>query len=84
MIILKMLGMVTHCEFGSMANKDRKRCRMKPCPFCGGEADFERYDLSSGSGIAVKCSVCKAQVFRNTNAGGMNAALEAWDRRTER
>ena len=48
---------------------------LKPCPFCGGEAETEWHHGYCG----VKCNDCCAEV----SADGMNDAIEAWNRRTE-
>ena len=53
---------------------------IKPCPFCGSAADFERYrHLATGPGVAVKCKGCSAMVFRRSCNGGLEAALAAWN-----
>ena len=52
--------------------------KLKPCPFCGGEATFMRY--SAGS-IGAGCRKC-AIMFFVLNGNELKAA-EAWNRRAE-
>ena len=47
--------------------------KLKPCPFCGGEADTEWHHGYWG----VRCKSCYAEV----TADGMNDAIEAWNNR---
>lgn len=47
--------------------------KLKPCPFCGGEADTEWHHGYWG----VRCTSCYAEV----TADGMNDAIEAWNTR---
>ena len=54
---------------------------LAPCPFCGGEAMWERFTLATGKGVTVTCQTCKAQVFVNNNAGGLDEAIRRWNRR---
>ena len=48
---------------------------LKPCPFCGGEAVFGRRIYCA----EVYCSKCHATIGRV----GLDAAIEAWNRRAE-
>ena len=65
---------------------------LKPCPFCGGDAQFiEEYRGMGGSELCfyVECKICKA---RTRSTGGVwddekmrqapNKAVERWNRRT--
>ena len=68
---------------------------LKPCPFCGGEAEVrtvyiekERKDVPMFS--YARCVRCFAQTdefsYKNTDMTGANpvdSAIEAWNRRTE-
>ena len=47
--------------------------KIKPCPFCGGEADAEWHHGYWG----VRCNNCNAEVI----ADGMNDAIELWNTR---
>ena len=53
---------------------------LKPCPFCGGEADviehlFHRLDSSYG----LQCKKCKAETYQFYESE--EKAIEAWNRR---
>ena len=52
---------------------------LKPCPFCGGEA--EKVYRSTGQTTQIVCKGCKAQFPKSTNA---NAYDDAWNTRAER
>lgn len=58
---------------------------LKPCPFCGGEADYQTENF--GAKVWVKCYVCGVQTSRyDTNLivegkGGKDWAATAWNRR---
>ena len=60
---------------------------LKPCPFCGGEADF--LTANNGAEVWVICTDCGAQTAKEwTNLvvfgnGGKGRAIEAWNRRAE-
>lgn len=53
---------------------------LKPCPFCGGEAELER----SGEGVFetwyVTCIICGASNWENTEA----EAVKTWNTRAYR
>ena len=55
--------------------------RLKPCPFCGGKADYQAYR----TGQYVQCRKCKAtsDIFNHNDFWEINriAAAEAWNRR---
>ena len=67
---------------------------LKPCPFCGGEAELEaerEYIPSPITGIYryrayVVCRMCGARVGQNGTVGVAdkvdNSAIKAWNRRT--
>lgn len=51
---------------------------LKPCPFCGGEAELTGFDAPE---VWVWCPNCKASTDAHTCKGG---AIEAWNTRAER
>ena len=51
-----------------------------PCPFCGGEAEFETY---GGTACAVVCPSCRCGTPTMSLADGM-AAVNRWNLRAER
>lgn len=60
---------------------------LKPCPFCGGEAD--EYEGDYGNGIY--CMMCGAMVgepihleYRTTKRVSIDEAIAAWNTRAER
>ena len=58
---------------------------LKPCPFCGGEADYRTENF--GARVWVKCVICGVSTSRyDTNMivdgkGGKDWATKAWNRR---
>ena len=55
---------------------------LKPCPFCGGEAETKRHKFFVGSDTyGVVCTKCEARTsqFFDTQA----EAIEAWNRRAD-
>lgn len=50
---------------------------LKPCPFCGGEAQVERYGTARASSI-VSCSECGCTLESNEQGAGHN-----WNRRRD-
>lgn len=53
--------------------------KLKPCPFCGGEAEMIENDLAARSVYIVMCKVCDSMTatrFTQEEAAG------AWNRRT--
>lgn len=53
---------------------------LKPCPFCGGEGEFERYGNSRQSCI-VACTNCGCRL--ETNESEWNSGSD-WNRREDR
>lgn len=53
---------------------------LRPCPFCGGEAEFETY---GGTACAVVCQSCRCGTPTMSLADGM-AAVNRWNLRAER
>ncbi len=60
---------------------------LKPCPFCGGEAEMVTTVLCHMSMAYVKCKECdaKAQTFGDRSHDGsyIFSAIEAWNRRVQ-
>ena len=63
---------------------------LKPCPFCGGEAELKKYMCSLGNDgyYVVECKICgaKGKAIRNTSFISENdekRAIEAWNRRAD-
>ncbi len=54
--------------------------KLLPCPFCGGEAEFEVY---GGTACAVVCQSCQCGASTVCLDDGMQA-VEAWNRRADR
>ena len=53
---------------------------LKPCPFCGGTADYDNSD--NGPYEWVSCSECGARgPAMNYNEHGLGAAEKMWNRR---
>lgn len=55
--------------------------KLKPCPFCGGEAEFIQEDIAGL--YAVNCKECKCRTpFQfNFGEGSEKKALKVWNRR---
>ena len=54
--------------------------KLRPCPFCGGEARFETY---GGTACAVVCQSCHCGTPTMSLVDG-TAAVNRWNLRTER
>jgi Lar family restriction alleviation protein len=53
-----------------------------PCPFCGGEAEYDNSDDGPYEWIA--CTECGARgPTNNYNSNGLGGCLEAWNRRPQ-
>ena len=61
-----------------------RQITLKPCPFCGGKADYKTY---LDNAAYVECRKCRttSDVFNSTDFYDLNciAASEAWNRRCE-
>ena len=58
---------------------------LKPCPFCGGEAEITEFDPFNGyqgsmNMYSVHCKKCGAEIVRNQNK---DYAVDAWNRRAD-
>ena len=51
--------------------------KLKPCPFCGGEAKVKRF--FGCAYITVGCKECNVQINRDTK----KQAIDAWNKRVE-
>jgi len=58
--------------------------KLKPCPFCGGEASFVHKYYSTNDYIVVECEVCNISTrpIRGTGETSVKAARR-WNLRTE-
>lgn len=65
---------------------------LKPCPFCGGEAEFKRAAIKTNGAwcdaVSVRCTACEARTGRvlydarkHPNDEEYEIAAEAWNRR---
>ena len=52
---------------------------IKPCPFCGGEAEYESTQQKYGIVHSVYCAECGAEIARLNS----QETIEAWNRRVE-
>lgn len=74
------------------------RIKLKPCPFCGSEAEINRFSVSyslppskyKGEAIRVRCKNCWAmspykssKMHGNFKAWEEDKAVEAWNRRAD-
>ena len=51
---------------------------LKPCPFCGGEAKWRKYEFLNVASFYVECVDCDASSNRFDH---LDEAVEAWNRR---
>ena len=58
------------------------REKLKPCPFCGGQAEFWESKASNGYlyGYVIRCSMCKSRTKIYDN---QEYASIAWNRRAK-
>ena len=63
---------------------------LKPCPFCGGRAWIQTYDMEWGCEARVVCGTCHVSTSRDYHPGRttylprllvMHDAIETWNRR---
>ena len=63
-----------------------KMIELKPCPFCGGEAEYfdERiYIMNNAFLMGVKCKKCGGAIFDSDKAHCPNDVFNAWNRRAD-
>ena len=53
--------------------------QLRPCPFCGGEAQIDKAPRGSYQAYCSHCSTIQMGVFYNTES----EAVAAWNRRAE-
>lgn len=56
--------------------------KLKPCPFCGGEAEITKNICA----VYIRCKDCKSTTAAFTamiETCALNDAIEAWNRRVE-
>ena len=60
--------------------------KLKSCPFCGGEAQIEDWDVGHESGTTILCRKCCACISESVvdGDGWHDRAVEKWNRRAER
>lgn len=62
--------------------------KLKPCPFCGGEAKLYRYAIDEYLSAEIKCKTCESGTkrFFDVNNDGMfiTNLIEAWNRRVDK
>ncbi len=54
--------------------------KLKPCPFCGGEATIRKYEYFSEDTYNVYCEECGCEISMYYSEGD---AIDAWNRRAE-
>ena len=62
--------------------------KLKPCPFCGGDARL--WVWSEGGGVCVMCTVCRCQTSTTSDDAllkhlepAVERVIEAWNRRAK-
>ena len=58
--------------------------KLKPCPFCGGEAYYWRGNLSGLYMVGCNNGSCRGYVMDDTKRISLENAVEAWNTRAER
>ena len=59
---------------------------LKPCPFCGGEAEIEPYEVRKGYEASIQCNSCLGRMIIITyddEKTAVKKVIEAWNRRAE-
>lgn len=67
-----------------MKETNMELMKLKPCPFCGGEAFMESWIARKGFEANVHCNSCSAMVYTITYDFEEQAeknAIEQWNRR---
>lgn len=57
--------------------------KLKPCPFCGGEAKVKAYSNGTHFWCQVSCDRCGVTQDGIRNDYGEKQAVEAWNRRAK-
>lgn len=60
--------------------------KLKPCPFCGGEATIESFQVRKGFEAVIQCCGCLVNMPTITYDDEETAkenSVKAWNRRTE-
>ena len=58
-----------------------KSVKLKPCPFCGGEAELKKLGVICDEGYAVVCKECKARTkLTFIEKPGKDAKLDSFRR----
>ena len=55
-----------------------KSVKLKPCPFCGGEAELQKYSKNVGESFAVVCKKCETRTtffYVNRSNSGVDADI---------
>lgn len=64
--------------------------KIKPCPFCGGEAEYHECNTdypTEHKDCYIRCASCLARIERNTKVEDKEMkfrVISLWNRRTER
>lgn len=59
---------------------------LKPCPFCGGEAELEHIRISHSDYSRIRCVKCIAKtelIIKSFTYSSDERAAEAWNRRDD-
>lgn len=62
-----------------------KELKLKPCPFCGGKAEFRLFSIRSKNSITVRCKSCNAvceHVEESLNYCAKQVAADKWNSRS--
>ena len=67
---------------------DMQEIELKPCPFCGGQAEYEEVHTDNGAveiyykeyhGYIIECNCCNAYIVSTI---GKEDVIQRWNRRT--
>ncbi len=68
-----------NCKYGG-------KLKLKPCPFCGGKAEYQQFANPKNS-YKVACTVCRCQTYgydcptEGTHTDNKSMQAEIWNRR---
>lgn len=79
-------------KLDQLIEKEKSKIKLKPCPFCGGEAEFYRTPIKINGGycdsVVVRCKDCEARTARilynarkHQNDSEYDEAAAAWNTR---